>query len=89
MNSSSVLVLISFIRWDKKKGGQVYSIPLGGMMVRQGATMGGSGSTFLYGYLDANYRENLSRAEAEDLVLKCVTLAIHRDGSSGGCCRFA
>merc|ERR1712186_265980 len=24
--------------WDKEKGGQVYSVPLGGMMVRQPAT---------------------------------------------------
>ncbi|XP_059087009.1 proteasome subunit beta type-6-like [Tigriopus californicus] len=75
--------------WDEKKGGQVYSIPLGGMMVRQGATIGGSGSSYIYGYMDANYKPNMTREEALDLVSRCVTLAINRDGSSGGCCFMA
>ena len=74
-------------RYDKEKGGQVYSIPLGGMLVRQPASIGGSGSTFLYGMLDANYKPGMSKKECMDLVLKLVTLAIKRDGSSGGCCR--
>merc|ERR1712066_203742 len=46
--------------WDKEKGGQVYSVPLGGMMVRQPATIGGSGSTFLYGKLDAQYNPKMN-----------------------------
>ena len=75
--------------WDKVKGGQVYSIPLGGMCVRQPATIGGSGSTFIYGYMDANYKKDMKEEEAMDLVLRCVTLAIKRDGSSGGVCRLA
>ncbi len=58
-------------------------------MVRQPVTCGGSGSTYLYGFLDANYREGMTKEECMDLALKCVTLAIHRDGSSGGCCRLA
>jgi 20S proteasome subunit beta 1 len=74
--------------WDKEKGGQVYSIPLGGMMVRQPATIGGSGSTYLYGFLDSKYREGMSKEETVDLALNCVTHAINRDGSSGGCCRY-
>ena len=31
----------------------------------------------------------MSRADCEDLVLRAVTQAILRDGSSGGCCRMA
>ncbi len=74
--------------WDQEKGGQVYSIPLGGMMVRQPASIGGSGSTYLYGYLDSRYRLGMTKDECVDLVLNCVTHAINRDGSSGGCCRY-
>eukprot|EP00494_Astrolonche_serrata_P025202 UN25463 len=33
--------------WDSQLGGQVYSIALGGTMVRQPWTIGGSGSTFI------------------------------------------
>ena len=35
---------------------QVYTIPLGGMWTRLPVAIGGSGSTYLYGYVDANYR---------------------------------
>jgi len=75
--------------WDKEKGGQVYSVPLGGMMVRQPATIGGSGSTFLYGKLDAQYNPKMKKEECCKMVLDLVTHAINRDGSSGGCCRIA
>ena len=56
--------------WDKRKGGQVYCIPLGGMVVRQPISIGGSGSTYVYGYVDANFREGMSRDECMDLVTK-------------------
>jgi len=75
--------------WDNILGGQVYSIPIGGMVVRQKISMGGSGSTFLYGMADYQYKESMTQAECEELVLQCVTQAIRRDGSSGGCCRLA
>lgn len=75
--------------WDKKLGGQVYSCQLGGLLVRQPVTMGGSGSTYIFGYLDNNFRPNMTRQECFDFVLKALTLAITRDGSSGGCARLA
>ncbi|CAF0932031.1 unnamed protein product [Adineta ricciae] len=75
--------------WDKKLGGQVYSCPLGGLLVRQPVTLGGSGSTYIWGYLDNNYRPNMTKDECYDFVLKGITLAITRDGSSGGCARIA
>merc|ERR1712203_1111962 len=43
--------------WDHKLGGQVYSVPIGGMCVRQPFSIGGSGSTYVYGYVDATYKE--------------------------------
>lgn len=42
---------------------QVYVVALGGMMVRQPVTIGGSGSTYIYGYVDAKYKPNMSREE--------------------------
>ncbi|KAL3316659.1 Proteasome subunit beta type-6 [Cichlidogyrus casuarinus] len=75
--------------WDEVDGGQVYSIPLGGMLVRQKAVLGGSGSTFLYGYFDKMYSPDFKKEEAVQFVLDCVALAISRDGSSGGVVRVA
>lgn len=75
--------------WDELRGGQVYSIPLGGMCVRQSFTIGGSGSTYIYGFCDANYRETFTRSECLEFVQRSLALAIRRDGSSGGVIRIA
>ncbi|KAL0220386.1 hypothetical protein RCL1_000240 [Eukaryota sp. TZLM3-RCL] len=72
-----------------ENGPSVYSIPLGGALVKQPVAIGGSGSSYIYGYVDANYRENMSRDEAVDLVTRSVALAMSRDGSSGGIIRIA
>ncbi|XP_064460962.1 proteasome subunit beta type-6-like [Ornithodoros turicata] len=74
--------------WDRKKGGQVYMIPLGGMMMRQPIATGGSGSTYIYGYVDANYKEGMTEKECMDFVTKSLALAMSRDGSSGGVIRL-
>ena len=42
---------------------QVYCIPLGGMCIQQPFTIGGSGSTYIYGYVDATYKENMTKDE--------------------------
>ncbi|KAE8743278.1 hypothetical protein FOCC_FOCC011107 [Frankliniella occidentalis] len=57
----SITAGIILAGWDPYKGGQVYTIPLGGMQVRQKVATGGSGT---------------------------ITLAMLRDGSSGGCVRL-
>jgi len=75
--------------WDAREGGQVYSIPLGGMCVRQPITIGGSGSTFLYGHCDNEYKKGMSKEECVKFVANAIRLAINRDGSSGGCVRVA
>merc|ERR1712112_713089 len=71
------------------KQGQVCCVPIGGMCVRQPMTIGGSGSSYPYGMMDASYKKDMDREECVDLVLKAVTQAIRRDGSSGGCARLA
>lgn len=42
---------------------QVYVVPPGGMILRQLVTIGGSGSTYIYGYVDAKYKPNMSRED--------------------------
>jgi 20S proteasome subunit beta 1 len=74
--------------WDKRKGGQVYSIPLGGMLVRQPVAIGGSGSTYVYGYVDANFKIGMQKEECVKFVTNTLALAMARDGSSGGIIRL-
>lgn len=45
-NRRSMLAGIIVAGWDGKCGGQVYNIPLGGMMLRMPYAIGGSGSLF-------------------------------------------
>ncbi|KAH7659448.1 Peptidase T1A proteasome beta-subunit protein [Dioscorea alata] len=73
--------------WDKHEGGQIYSIPLGGTILKEPFTIGGSGSSYLYGFFDQAWKEGMSKEEAEKLVVKAVSLAIARDGASGGVVR--
>merc|ERR1712002_1236220 len=75
--------------WDKTKGGQVYTIPLGGMIVRQPVAIGGSGSTFVWGYVDATFKPGMNKEETVNFVKNTLTLALTRDGSSGGVVRVA
>lgn len=74
--------------WDKRNGGQVYSIPLGGMLSREPIAIGGSGSGYIYGFVDSTYRNDMTEEECTKFVLKAVSLAMSRDGSSGGCVRI-
>ncbi|KAL5212458.1 hypothetical protein ABZP36_023305 [Zizania latifolia] len=73
--------------WDKYEGGQIFSVPLGGTILRQPFAIGGSGSSYLYGLLDHEWKEGMSQEEAEKFVVKVVSLAIARDGASGGVVR--
>jgi len=75
--------------WDKYDGGSVYTVPLGGSIHKQPFSIGGSGSTYIYGYCDAKYKDNMTREECIDFTKNAIALAISRDGSSGGCIRLA
>nr|ABK92997.1 unknown [Populus trichocarpa] len=73
--------------WDKYEGGKIYGVPLGGTLLELPFTIGGSGSTYLYGFFDQAWKEGMTQEEAEQLVVKAVSLAIARDGASGGVVR--
>jgi len=75
--------------WDRKLGGQVYMIPIGGMCIRQPFAIGGSGSTYIYGHVDSVFKEKMNKNDCIDFVKNSVTLAMQRDGSSGGVIRWA
>ena len=87
-NKSQLMAGMIVAGWDPRHGGSVYNIPLGGAMLRQPFCIGGSGSTYIYGHCDATFREGMSRKECQDFVFKAVTLAMARDGSSGGVVRL-
>ncbi|KAK2752034.1 Proteasome subunit beta type-1 [Colletotrichum kahawae] len=74
--------------WDERHGGQVYSIPLGGSLHKQSYAIGGSGSTYIYGYCDANWREGMMEKDAVEFVKGSLQEAIKWDGSSGGVIRM-
>eukprot|EP00744_Colponema_vietnamica_P000658 GILI01001157.1.p1 GENE.GILI01001157.1~~GILI01001157.1.p1 ORF type:complete len:243 (+),score=82.87 GILI01001157.1:74-730(+) len=86
-NKDNLLAGIICAGWDPRDGGSVYSINLGGSMVKQPYAISGSGSTFLYGYCDAQYKEGMTEEECKEFVKNCVALAQARDGSSGGVIR--
>ena len=54
--------------WDKEAGPSVYNIPLGGGLFRQPWAIGGSGSTYVYGYCDATYQEGWDRDQTVEFV---------------------
>ncbi|KAF7636605.1 hypothetical protein Mgra_00004003 [Meloidogyne graminicola] len=70
--------------YDEKEKGQIYACTLGGYTLRQKVYLAGSGSTYIYGYIDQNWKDGMTNKEAEELVTNAVTLAKHRDAQSGG-----
>ncbi|XP_062825504.1 proteasome subunit beta type-9 [Anolis carolinensis] len=69
--------------WDPRRGGQVYGT-LGGMLTRQPFAIGGSGSTYIYGYVDSAYKPGMDQVECRQFTKNAIALAMVRDGSSGG-----
>ncbi|TDH70688.1 hypothetical protein CCR75_002930 [Bremia lactucae] len=86
-NKGRLLAGIIVAGWDPVKGGQVFSIPIGGAMVEQDYSIGGSGSTYIYGLMDSEYRPDMTQDECQRLVKKALAHAMARDGSSGGIIR--
>uniref|UniRef100_A0A3Q0SR56 Proteasome subunit beta n=1 Tax=Amphilophus citrinellus TaxID=61819 RepID=A0A3Q0SR56_AMPCI len=69
--------------WDRRNGGQVYAT-LKGLLTHQPFAVGGSGSSYVYGFVDAEYHRGMSREESQQFVINTLSLAMNRDGSSGG-----
>lgn len=87
-NKEMLMASIIVAGYDHNNGPQVYSIPLGGSFVPQPFAIGGSGSSYIYGYCDANYKLNMTKEECMNFVTNALSLAMARDGSSGGAIRL-
>ncbi|XP_033249817.1 proteasome subunit beta type-6-like [Drosophila miranda] len=75
--------------WDDLHGAQVYNISLGGMMMREQLSYGGSGSIYISGMLRDGYRPNMEKEELVLLFRSALKQAIHHDSFSGGVSRIA
>ena len=62
--------------WDKDDGPSVYNIPLGGGIFRQPWAIGGSGSTYVYGYCDATYQDGWGRDETVEFVKNSTCIGL-------------
>lgn len=85
-NSLSASMICS--GWDPYKGYQIYQVNSSGYFEQGNWALSGSGGTFIWGYIDANYRENMSKHEVKEFIKSCIALACFRDSSSGGCIRL-
>lgn len=74
--------------YTPKHGGSVYSVPLGGSLHKQSYAIGGSGSTYIYGYCDSYWKEGMNEEEGIAFVKGALREAIKWDGSSGGVIRL-
>ncbi|KAI0092601.1 20S proteasome subunit [Irpex rosettiformis] len=87
-NKDGLMAGIIVAGWDKEIGPSVYNIPLGGGLFRQPWAIGGSGSTYVYGYCDATFKDGWGKEETINFVKNTLALAMSRDGSSGGVIRM-
>eukprot|EP00483_Globobulimina_turgida_P003731 UN03737 len=83
-NKDYLLASMLIAGYDKYDGGSIYALALGGSMVKQKWSIAGSGSTYIYGYCDSTWKENMNRNEAVQFCINALTRATFRDGYSGG-----
>lgn len=74
--------------WDKYDGPAVWAVPMGGSLLKVPYAIGCSGSTYISGYCDAYFKENMPKEECMEFVKCAVAHAMARDGSSGGTIRM-
>jgi 20S proteasome subunit beta 1 len=80
---------IIIVGWDPQEGGQVSSVPMKGMMVRQSFATGASGSSYIYDYVGAIHPEGTTKDECLQFTANALSLARKHEGSSGGVIRLA
>jgi proteasome beta subunit len=64
-------------------GGHVYSLDAAGGAIEDTYVTTGSGSPYVYGVLEDNYKEGLSSTEGVDIALRALSAAMKRDAASG------
>ena len=63
-NKDYLLASMIVAGYDKYEKGSIYALSLGGTTVQQKWAISGSGSTYIYGYCDSTWKENMNRDEA-------------------------
>lgn len=76
-------VQIILAGYDNKAGGQIYNIDLFGSMTSEKFISTGSGSPVAYGYLESEFKENLSVNEAYKMAIQAIAAAIRRNAGTG------
>jgi len=74
--------------YDAKNKGSVYLIPIGGSIHKQDYAIAGSGSTFIYGWCNENFKQEMEQDECVAFIKTALSEAIKWDGSSGGLIRM-
>ena len=76
-------VQIILAGYDESEGAQVYNIDLFGSMTTEKFISTGSGSPVAYGYLESEYKEDVSVNEAYKTAIQAITAAIRRNSGTG------
>jgi len=87
-NKDALTAGIIIAGYDRIKGGQVYNIPLGGSLHKAPYSIAGSGSSYIYGFCDSNWKDNMTEEEGITFVKQALRQAVKWDGSSGGVIRM-
>lgn len=88
-NKDNLTAGIIVAGYDKKSNsGSVFSVPIGGSIHEAEYAIAGSGSTFIYGLCDTNYKSGMNKEEAVEFVTSALFEAKKWDGSSGGVTRM-
>ncbi|XP_023159912.1 proteasome subunit beta type-6-like [Drosophila hydei] len=84
----TLLASIIVAGWDEVHGGQVYSVPITGLLVHEPCAVAGSGGSYIQGYVTAHFKPGMSQDATVHMVKTAVNLAIQHDCSSGGVVRI-
>jgi proteasome beta subunit len=66
-----------------KSGGKIYNIDLFGSMTSEKFISTGSGSPVAYGYLESEFKDNLSVKEGYRIAIQAIAAAIRRNAGTG------
>ena len=65
-------------------GGYIYALDAAGGAIPDKYSSAGSGSPYVFGVLEDNYRDDLTSNEGIDIAIRAITAAKSRDSASGG-----
>jgi proteasome beta subunit len=76
-------VQIIMAGYTEKEGSQIYNIDLFGSMTTEKFISTGSGSPVAYGYLESEYKDDMSVKDAYKIAMQSIAAAIRRNAGTG------